>query len=353
MTNEKGTQTLREINNQPEAWRHTIHRVNGQKTDILALARGADEVIFTGCGSAHNVSVTLAPTFQHFTGIRSLSVPAAELVHFPETVLVEKSNCLVVAIARSGETTETVGACEMARAKGARILAITCHDGTTLSGLADATLVLKEADENSVVTTQSLTSMVLCGQVLSALIAEDHPSMEALRQLPDLGHKILAASQAMGQEIAGDESIRKFAFVGNGPFLGLALESQLKIKEMALQPSDGYPMLDFRHGPMSNVDQDMLVTAFVSERAQVEETAFLEDMKRLNGKLLVVCDHAASPLALKADHLFEADSGLPDFVRGVLYMPVVHYMAYYRSIARGFDPDNPLHLPYWVDLAHS
>ncbi len=351
MIAEKGAQTFREINNQPEAWEHTIRRVEEQKAQLQALADGVEQVIFTGCGSSYNASVALAPTFQHFTGIRSRSVPAAELIYFPETVFAEKARQLVVTIARSGETTETVGACKAAESRSLRTLAITCHADSTLTRLADESILLAEADEKSVVTTRSLTSMILCGQMLGAVIAGDENSLEALRQLPECGRQVLPAAQRLGRAIADDEAVEKYAFVGNGPYLGLARECQLKLKETVRLPSDSYPMFDFRHGPKSNVDEHMLVTLLASDRVQAEENVFLEDMKQLNGKLLVLCDRAESGPAQKADYLFEAGTGLPDFAREVLYMPVVHYLAYYRSLARGNDPDNPVNLTYWVELA--
>ncbi|MCX6071714.1 MAG: SIS domain-containing protein [Chloroflexi bacterium] len=349
----RGAQTLAEINRQPEAWTHTIRNVEAQKGQLLALAKGVEEVIFTGSGSAYNVSMVLAPTFQHFTGVRARSAPAAELIHFPETVFPQTKKCLVVTITRSGETTEAIGACSAAQERGCRTLGITCHTDSTLVRLADSTLILADANERSVVTTQSLTSMVLCGQVLSALIADDRPSLEAMRQVPEWGRQRIAAAHQLGQQIADNEAIDKFAFVGNGPYLGLARECQLKLKEMVLQPSDAYPLFDFRHGPKSNVDGHMLVTVLVSDRAQREEATFLRDMRQLNGKLLVLCDRAEGPMAQDADYMFKTDSGLPDFAREVLYMPVIHYLAYYRSLALGYDPDNPVNLTYWVDLASS
>lgn len=353
MMAKRGAQTLLEINRQPEAWQHTILRVEAEKGRLLALANGVEEVIFIGSGSGYNVSMVLAPTFQHFTGVRARSAPAAELIHFPETVFAQKTKCLVVATTRSGETTEAIGACRAAQERGARTLAITCHADSTLARLADHALVLTEANERSVVTTQSLTSMVLCGQLLSALIAGDQQSLEAMRQVPEWGRQRLAAAHRLGQEIAADDAIEKYAFVGNGPYLGLARECQLKLKEMVLQPSDAYPLFDFRHGPKSNVDGHMLVSVLVSDRVQREESAFLRDMRQLDGKLLVLCDRAEGHLAQEADYVFEVGSGLSDFAREVLYMPVIHYLAYYRSLALGYDPDNPVNLTYWVDLANS
>jgi len=351
MAANRGVQTLQEIHHQPDAWEHTIRRVGDARAQLLELAEGVDEVIFTGSGSGYNVGMVVAPTFQHFTGIRSRSAPAAELIHFPETVFARETKYLVVPITRSGETTEALGACRSAKERGHRTLAITCHPDCTLVSLTDGALVLTEANEKSVVTTQSLTSMVLCGQVFSALVAGDHQSIEQMKQLPAWGRQRLPVARRLGEEIADVKSLNKFAFVGNGPYLGLARECQLKLKEMVLQPSDAYPLFDFRHGPKSNVDEHMLVTVLASDRAQREETAFLKDMRKLNGRPLVLCDRADGQLAQDADYVFEVGSGLSDFCREILYMPVIHYLAYYRSLALGFDPDNPLHLTYWVDLA--
>jgi glucosamine--fructose-6-phosphate aminotransferase (isomerizing) len=49
--------------------------------------------------------------------------------------------------------------------------------------------------------------------------------------------------------------------------------------------------------------------------------------------------------------VLELNSGLGELVRGPLYMPAVQYMAYYRSLSRGLNPDEPRHLSYWVDTS--
>jgi glucosamine--fructose-6-phosphate aminotransferase (isomerizing) len=120
---------------------------------------------------------------------------------------------------------------------------------------------------------------------------------------------------------------------------------------MTLQPSDAYPLLDYRHGPKSNVDENMLVTVLISDRARNGETLFLKDMKALNGTVFAICDKADQEIKEAADYLVEVDSGLPEFARDILYMPPVHFLAYYRALARGQDPDNPTNLTYWVNTS--
>jgi glucosamine--fructose-6-phosphate aminotransferase (isomerizing) len=348
---EKGKHTLPEIINQPVAWVETIELVQAKTGSLLKLVDDVHEVVFTGCGSALNVSLTLAPTFQHFTGIKARAVPSAEIVFFPETVFTGNGNYLVVPISRSGETTETVMACESVQDRGMKILSITCYPESQLAQKATESLVLEPANEKSVVTTQSLTSMVLCGQVMTGIISDSADYLAQLKSLPQMGHHMIEKYHDLGREVAKDERIAKLAFVGSGPYFGLARECQLKLKEMALLPSDAYPLFDYRHGPKSNVDESMLVTVLMSDSARREEITFLKDMKGLNGNILTICDKANQDIKEVTDYLVEVNSDLPEFARGILYMPPVQFMAYYKSLLLGQDPDNPANLTYWVELS--
>ena len=340
---------LAEILNQPEAWNRTIALVLAGAGRLKDLFKGIEEVLFTGCGSGLNAAEAIAPTFQRFTGIRARAVPAAELVFFPDTVLVAGSRTLVVALSRSGSTTETEMARETAQRRSLPTLAITCHPDSPLARRSTEALVLEAANERSVTTTQSLSSMVLCGQLLSGLVAGDQGYLEQLGRLPRLGERIMGRCQELGRGIGENADIRKFAFVGSGALRGLAREAQLKIKEMVLLPADAYPLLDYRHGPKSNVDERMLVTVLSTDRTRQVEQEFLAEMKGLGGRLLVICEQAAGGLA--AEYVAEVDSGLPDFARDVLYLLPIHFLAYYKSLAEGQSPSTPKNLTYWVPTA--
>jgi glucosamine--fructose-6-phosphate aminotransferase (isomerizing) len=342
-------QMLTEILNQPDAWVDTIGIVEAKSGQLLELIKDVDEVVFTGCGSGLNAAITIAPTFQHYTGIKAQAVPAAEIVFFPETVFAESSRYLVVLISRSGSTTETVRACEVAKGHDRQTLAITCYPESPLARQSTGAFVIAPANEVSVTTTQSLTSMILCGQVMTAVASKNAEYLRQLKQLPRLGRAVIDRYHDLGRHIAEDDSITKFAFVGNGSLRGVAREGQLKIKEMVLLPSDSYPLLDYRHGPKSNVDEHMLITVLMSDRAKRAEIEFLAEMKSLRGKLFVISDKADNDISTYADYLAEVDSGLPEFVRDILYLPPIHFLAYYKSLAVGQNPSSPANLTYWVE----
>ena len=350
---EPGGYAFPEILNQPQAWEETINLTVSQVDELRAIEAGVDNVIFTGCGSALNVAWAAAPVFQQFTGIQARAVSAADCIYFPETVFVEYGRTLFVAVSRSGDTTETVMACEAARHRGAKTIAITCYTESKLAQMADIALVLEAANEKAVVTTQSLTSMVLCGQVLTALVSGKGSYLDALKSLPELGAVVLERYHDLGRELAQNRDIARFSFVGNGAYYGLARECQLKIKEMTLLPVDSYPVLEFRHGPKSNVNEHMLVTLLLSDAARGPEIAFLEEMKALGGHTLVLCDKAGAEISSNTDYVVELGMDLPDFVRDILYMPPVHFLAYYRSLIEGQNPDCPANLDYAVILEDS
>jgi len=338
---------LEEILNQPQAWRQTIALVQAGAVRLREMMKGIEEVLFTGCGSALNAAQAMAPTFQRFTGIRARAVPAAELVFFPDTVLAPGSRTLLVPISRSGSTTETEGAREEAAQRGLASLAITCHPGSPLARRSTEALVLEAANERSVTTTQSLTSMVLCGQLLSGIIAGDQAYLEQLGRLPQAAGRVMERCHELGRRIASEVGIRKFAFVGSGPLRGLAREAQLKIKEMVLLPADAYPLLDYRHGPKSNVDGSMLITVLSTDRTRRVEEEFLAEMKGLRGRVFLIRDKPDGGLT-GADYLAEMGSGLPDFARDVLYLLPIHFLAYYKALAEGQSPSTPKNLTYWV-----
>ncbi len=341
-----------EVSSQPEAWAKIIPLVTDKKKAIQELFEGIDEVIFTGCGSGYNASLCGAPIFQTLTGISTHAVPAADTYLFPQSVLSDGRRSLAILISRSGETTEVVHSLDYLHDQGIRILGITCTAGSPLASGSDLAFVLSPVVERSVVTTRSLTGMILTTQLIAAIISGDGAYMDELQRLPMVCKPHMQTFHELGKTIGQNEGLTKYAFVGNGPFFGHAHESQLKVKEMALLPVDSYPVLDFRHGPQSNVDEQMLVAVFISDSARKEEVCFLQDMKALGGVTWVLCDRVDNSIKENADYLLEVNSGLSELARGVLYMPPVQYMAYYRALSRGHNPDEPWNLSYWVDTSN-
>jgi glucosamine--fructose-6-phosphate aminotransferase (isomerizing) len=348
-TDGRGEHTLREIRSQAPAWRGVIRRVEEKAKALRALLEAVEEVLFCGCGSAFNISHAVAPFAQKSLARTCRAVQASDVLLHPQMFLNPSRRTLGVVISRSGSTTESVEALRTLAARGCATLAITCFADSSLAREGSEALVLTEAMERSVTTTRSLTAMVLAGQCLAAACGGDDRWPEVYSRLPDLFEARVERFEELGRYVSRDAEVDKYAFVGSGGLYGLAREAQLKIKEMVLLPSDSYVSLDYQHGPMSNVDRRMLVAVLVSEAGRPYDLTLARNMKALGGKVFVLSERA-SGFEAQADYLLELDSGLPEGVRDVLFMPSLQFMAYYKSMALGQDPDRPHNLSYHVEV---
>src|SRR5262245_6573663 len=100
--------TYREISSQTEAWAQALEVVSAS---LLPKTCDYDQVIFTGCGSTYYLSLSAAALYQELTGCSARAVPASELLFNSGTVLTNQKT-LLVAVSRSGTTTETIKATE-------------------------------------------------------------------------------------------------------------------------------------------------------------------------------------------------------------------------------------------------
>ena len=266
--------------------------------------------------------------------------PGGELLLNPRAYLTNQRT-LLVAISRSGTTTETVKAVEKFKAeKRGEVVVISNYD-EVLSRLADVNIVISKGQEESVAQTRSFASMYVAATAFCARMAGCDDQLSAMSELPKAGEKLMEKYESYAKEIGEDLNFDRFYFLGSGIRYGLACEVNLKMKEMTLTHSEPFHFLEFRHGPMSMVNEKTVVVGMLSEKNFSYEQAVLNEMQALGGKVIALAE-------ANADVSFE--SRIPENTRGVLYLPVLQLMAFYRSLAKGLNPDRPKNLTAVVQL---
>ena len=339
MTTLQDYATYREIKSQPEAWAQALVEVARIKS--MPRAEEYEQVIFTGCGSTYYLSLAAAALYQELTGRAARAVPASELLLNPKTVVRDGISQLLVAISRSGTTTETVKATEKFKEeKRGEVIVISNYD-ETLSRLADVNIVISKGQEESVAQTRSFASMYVAVTAFCIRMAGRWDLMETVNALPKVGERLIEKYESYAKEIGENLDFDRFYFLGSATCYGLACEVNLKMKEMTLTHSEPFHFLEFRHGPMSMVNQNAVVVGMLSDTNRVHEAKVLSEMEALGGTV-------ASLGESEADVQFE--SGIPESVRGVLYLPVLQLMAFYRSLAKDLNPDRPANLTAVVKL---
>ncbi len=341
-----GSYTQSEILSQPDAWRATLRQLQAQQDGLrLFYADGHYEtVVFTGCGSTYYLALAAASLFQQMTGIPARGLPASELWLNPASAYTRNQRTLLVAISRSGETTETLHAVETFHklAQG-DVLTFSCYSDKALATAGQFNIVLEAGREDSVAQTRAWSVLYLGTVALVLAASEDRMSWDVLNKLPDAGARILHDYTDLARELGRSTQLDRFYFLGSGPRYGIASELSLKMKEMSLSHSEPFHFMEFRHGPMSMVTPGTLLFALLSETQRDHEWAVVNEMRDL-GAQIITLGESGTGVAFQ--------SGVSEALRNVLYLPFGQMMAFERALSKGLNPDRPTNLETVVRLSN-
>lgn len=338
----KGVYTHSEITSQPEAWEAALTVLADHLHEIRSLKPGhGEQVIFTGCGSTYYLALAAASLTQQVTGLPCRAFPASELWLYPHSAYTDGKS-LLVAVSRSGETTETLQACEaFIHDQRGVLLTLSCYEQMPLAKLGAVNIVLPSGQERSVAQTRAFSTLYLATVAFSNLWAGRMDLFDSLSRLPEAGHRVLNQAAPLAAETGRDSSLDRFYWLGSGPRYGLAAELSLKMKEMSLSHSEPFAFMEFRHGPKSMVTDSTLVVGLQSSANQKRESAVLTDVKALGGRLIEIGENDGS---------IQFKSGLDEIIRDILYLPTGQLIAYERSLSKGLNPDLPNNLDPVVKL---
>lgn len=292
------TLTSTEIDSQPAVWRHALQRV----PDVGAtLARPRERVLVMGCGT----SAFVAESFALLREGAGLGETDAAYASEPRPW---RPYDAVIAITRSGTTSEVLAALK-GLPEGVTRIVVTGVADSPCARLADEVVLLDFADEQSVVQTRFPTTFLLLAR---AAFGED------VSHLPDLAQEALAAK---APETA--EGLDHFVYLGRGWTYGLAQEAALKIREAAQAWAESYPLLDYRHGPLSVAHKGSLVWMIGAH-----DDDLARDIRATGAR--VVAGAAADPL---------------------IELALAQRLAVQVAQSRGLDPDHPRHLTRSIVLS--
>jgi len=341
---DKGVFTRNEIYSQPEAWKDAIDVLIRQKAEIRDFQHinGDQQVIFSGCGSTYYLSCAASTLFQEMIGYAAKGVPASELWLSSKVYFGKINPSIMIFISRSGETSETILACELFRKnqKG-KIITLVCQPGSTLSRMGDLNLTFPSGLEQSVAQTRAFSTLYLATVGLSAIWANEDHLFDELSILPGKASRIIDMYRNLAIEYGNNLGYDRIYFLGSGSRYGLASELSLKMKEMSLTHSEAFHFLEFRHGPKSMVSSQALIIGLVSETNAIHELAVLSDVQKLGGKVISIGENNTDILI---------NSGVKEVFRNILYLPFCQMLAYERAITKNLDPDRPTNLEAVVKL---
>ncbi|MBS3765395.1 SIS domain-containing protein [Candidatus Bipolaricaulota bacterium] len=346
----KGKDTRREIREQPSIWQTTLSNNEKRLKKLNLDFASFGQAIFFGAGSSYYLGLSASTVFQKLTGMDAKALPSSELIDFPEAHLAEgkEKRKLVVGISRSGETTETVRATRNLTESSYSMesLAVSCYPNSPLVEEANQSVVVEAAQEESVVMTQSFSSMLLTiYQIAVKLQGEE----KDLSQLSELGEEAVSKSRrAVGEILKGDYD--HFVFLGSGPNYGIACESMLKMKETALEATEAFHALEYRHGPKSVASNHSLVTFYLTNNGRNHERELIKEVNDLGAHSVVLGSNLSMETEEVARFSVNLDTDLDQYFQGVLFIPFAQQLGLQVALTKNLDPDEPRNLSQVVRL---
>ena len=242
---------LKEIYEQPQSFYETIRA--GVDDRVRQMVREADGITLVACGTSYHTALVFKYLAESLCSIPVRVEVGSEFKYFTPPL-----HGLVIAVSQSGETADTIAALKMAKARNCPTLAITNMQGSTVTRVADETLLMRAGPEIGVAATKSYTAQLAA--LMQILNVRCEGAFDDV-----LSHAHLAIGDVLLQDIHQAVALCSKAehvfFVGRGPFYPVSMEGALKMKEISYVHAEGYAAGELKHGPFALLTPETPVVA--------------------------------------------------------------------------------------------
>ncbi|MHA2067795.1 MAG: glutamine--fructose-6-phosphate transaminase (isomerizing) [Candidatus Thorarchaeota archaeon] len=310
---------LKEIHEQPDAIRNTLHLKPEVLQGAAELIHESRNVYFLAMGTSGHAAMAGKHMFASLAGV----LPRFELAsEFPDTVYdaLSENDC-IVAITQSGETTDTITSVKYAKRFGTKVVAITNVVGSSITRIADYTIITQAGPEIGVAATKTfmvqLTSLAQIALALGELTGSvDRKQLEEKRErlekLPDIISEVISRNEEQARQLAGllhDKP--SLLFLGRGISQSTSEEGALKLKEIAYNHAEAYSAGESKHGPIALV-HDGYPVIFVAPRDETRNRIIgnIMEMKARGASIISVIEKGDEELEGLSDHSFTIPEGI-------------------------------------------
>jgi glucosamine--fructose-6-phosphate aminotransferase (isomerizing) len=364
---EKGgyeTFMLKEIYEQPDAVGETIGdraRRGRLVLDGIGLTeleiRNLRRIVIVACGSAYHAAVVGRYIIEEWARVPVEPDIASEW-RYRNPVL--SKDTLVIGISQSGETADTLAAMQLARAQGARTLAITNMMGSQITREVDAVLYTRCGLEISVAASKTFTAQVALLSLIALKLAQIRNSLPA-DEIEFILEELYDLPQRMEQFLDGDHPIDEiaerfydkpfFLYLGRHIGLPVALEGALKLKEISYIPTEAYSAGEMKHGPIALLSEDSPVVCVATDQQVIYDKVVsnIQEVRARGAHVIAIATDGNEDIQHHADDVIYVPR-TPAFLQATLAVLPLQLLAYRIARLRGLNVDQPRNLAKTVTV---
>lgn len=330
---------IKEIMEQKETLARAINSEASKLEAAGKMIREAFGTYLIGCGTAGKVAMTGEYLFAHIAH-KHVNVKFGSEFHTAKHFLTDRS--LVIAISQSGETADTLEALELAKAKGAKIIAIVNVETSTMARMADLVLPIKAGPEKAVASTKATTSQLAIVTLLAYATAGELEEgrrllISAEGKINDmLNPRYEEHIDTLAEKIKGASDIM---IIGRDINYPMALESAIKVQEVSYIHAEGFAGGELKHGPIALIAEGTpCIVLCANDEAKHEILSNAMEVKARGGLIIGISPENAEVF----DHWIkvpEVEAATP-----IVNIIPVQILAYKLALARKNNPDMPRNL---------
>jgi len=356
---------LKEIVEQPECIMDTfrgraIFEPPGIELENVNLGddvlRQVSRVMLIGMGTSMHAAMVGRTYFERLAGIPS-EVDNSSEFRYRDALVDDRT--LVVSVAQSGETVDTLEAMADAKRHGAPQLTICNTPGAQSTRVADGFVLTRCGPEVAVASTKTLTASMAALYMLAAHIGRVRGALDEaalgtliddLAQMPSLMGEVLRLEPRIEELAHSLCQSRDFLFLARGLQYPMAMEGALKLKEVSYIHAEGYPAGEMKHGPIALIDRNMPVVAIaVDDGTRDKMLSNIEQVRARDGIVAGIISEGDAEIAAKCDYVLELPRTSPLLYPMLTAIPM-QLLSYHIAIRRGCDVDQPRNLAKTVTV---
>jgi glutamine---fructose-6-phosphate transaminase (isomerizing) len=252
VTIEMTTAMHREIHEQPEVIARLLSSADTHVAQIAEVAAGCRHVLFVARGSSDHAAMYGQYLVSTRTGMLATSASPSVMTLYRAEI--DLRDVLVVGVSQSGETTEIVDTIAWSRQCGAKTIAITNRENSTLANAVDTAIITHAGAELAVPATKTWSAQMVSMLILAAGLGARDLVTEA-QVIPDEMSRLLSTDVSALVEALTD--VQALMVTSRGYTAATALEIALKLKEACYISAQGASSADLEHGPLAVLGSDV------------------------------------------------------------------------------------------------
>lgn len=349
---------LKEIMEQPDSLTETLRgRVNLDEGTVRLGGPGLSEaelrkikhLIIVGCGTAYHAGLLASYYIERFVPDITIETVIASEYRYRSVHIPKDSVALIVS--QSGETADTLACLREIKKQGTKTIGIVNAIGSTIAREVDGGTYVHVGPEISVASTKAFTSQAVAMIIFGLTIAEAKgvrkdfltPYVKEIAKLPDEIRNVLKDTRPKVEKIA-----KKYAKYEHAIYLGrdaaypTAMEGALKLKEISYVDANAYAFGELKHGPLALVDDRFFEVVLLPKGSLYEKAiSNVQEVLARGGHIIAVTNVA--DFDMPVDSVVKITTDI-ELLSPILMNLVMQLFAYYMTIAKGYNVDQPRNL---------